>query len=252
VTVSARTSQEPPSHGPTTGFVGQFCLFAALGAGVGLGTAGWVAGAAYAVVVWVALTRAMHRCGMRVLGPANAVTLARAALVGGVTALVATSFATGTPVAVLVILATVALMLDAVDGQVARRTGTTSALGARFDMEVDAFLILVLSVYVAADLGPWVIAIGAARYVFVAAAWALPWLRAPLPPGLWRKTVAATQGIALVVAASGLLPWVAAVAVVALALASLVWSFGRDTAWLWGTERRRRAQARELVGADRA
>ena len=41
--------------------------------------------------------------------------------------------------------------LDAVDGQVARRTGTVSALGARFDMEVDAFLILVLSVYVAPD-----------------------------------------------------------------------------------------------------
>ena len=39
-----------------------------------------------------------------------------------------------------------ALALDGVDGQVARRTGTASELGARFDMEVDAFLILVLSV----------------------------------------------------------------------------------------------------------
>ena len=43
----------------------------------------------------------------------------------------------------------VALALDGVDGQVARRTGTVSALGARFDMEVDAFLVLVLSVHVA-------------------------------------------------------------------------------------------------------
>ena len=37
-------------------------------------------------------------------------------------------------------------VLDAVDGHVARRTGTATAFGARFDMEVDAFLIVVLSV----------------------------------------------------------------------------------------------------------
>ena len=53
--------------------------------------------------------------------------------------------------ATLVVLAAVALVLDGVDGQVARRTGTVSALGARFDMEVDAFLMLVLSVYVASS-----------------------------------------------------------------------------------------------------
>ena len=44
------------------------------------------------------------------------------------------------------LLSSVALALDGVDGQVARRTRTVSALGARFDMEVDAFLVLVLSV----------------------------------------------------------------------------------------------------------
>ena len=71
-----------------------------------------------------------------------------------------------------------ALALDAVDGWVARRTGTVSALGARFDMEVDAFLILVLSGYVAPTLGGWVLAIGLMRYAFVAAGWVLPWLRA--------------------------------------------------------------------------
>ena len=57
---------------------------------------------------------------------------------------------------------TVALLLDWVDGQVARRTHTESAFGARFDMEVDAFLILVLSVYVASTTGWWVLIIGAA------------------------------------------------------------------------------------------
>ena len=64
----------------------------------------------------------------------------------------------------LVSLATVALVLDAVDGWVARRTRTTGMFGARFDAEVDAFLILVLSVYVARSVGAWVLAIGVARY----------------------------------------------------------------------------------------
>ena len=68
------------------------------------------------------------------------------------------------PVGALTTLAVVALALDAVDGRVARRTGTASAVGARFDMEVDAVLVLLLSVYVARSLGLWVLAIGSAHY----------------------------------------------------------------------------------------
>ena len=74
-------------------------------------------------------------------GPASWVTLARATLAVGVAALVADSFTHDTPVALIVTLAAVALGLDAADGWVARRTGTATALGARFDGEVDAFLI---------------------------------------------------------------------------------------------------------------
>ena len=55
----------------------------------------------------------------------------------------------------VVALATVGLVLDAVDGWIARRTRTVTALGARFDGEVDAFLILALSVLVARSLGAW-------------------------------------------------------------------------------------------------
>ena len=94
-------------------------------------------------------------------------------------------------------------MLDAVDGQVARRTGTVSALGARFDMEVDAFLILVLSVYVAPAVGWWVLAIGAARYAARGApSGCCRGCARPVPPRYWRKVVAAVQGIVLAVAAS--------------------------------------------------
>ena len=121
-------------------------------------------------------------------------TLGRATLAVGVAALVADSFARDTPVALLVALSAVALAMDLVDGWLARRTGRVSALGARFDGEVDAFLILALSVYVVPALGAWVLAIGLARYAFLAGEWLVPWMRAPLPPRRWRKVVAAAQG----------------------------------------------------------
>ena len=64
-----------------------------------------------------------------------------------------------------------------------------------------------------------------------------PWLNAPLRPSTARKTVAAMQGVCLLVAASGLLPWPANFGVALLALGLLVWSFGRDVLWLWRTSR---------------
>jgi phosphatidylglycerophosphate synthase len=167
----------------------------------------------------------MRRVAASHYGPADWVTQARAVLVGGVAAL---GVADAPAVPLIVAVASVALALDWVDGQVARGTGTASSLGARFDMEVDAFLILVLSVGVARELGAWVLAIGAMRYAYVVASWRLPWLRLPLPPRYWRKVVAATQGIVLVFALSGLTPVPLATAAVAAALALLCESFGRD------------------------
>ncbi|MHA5047052.1 CDP-alcohol phosphatidyltransferase family protein [Streptomyces sp. SD15] len=213
----------------------QLLVLALLGTAIGMGPAGWLTGLAFALATWAVLTRALRRSRPRSFGPANRVTLGRAILVGGVTALVADSFQSSPPVTLLVGLTAVALILDGVDGKVARRTGTSTALGARFDMEVDAFLVLVLSVYVSMSLGPWVLLIGTMRYAFVAAARFLPWLNASLPHSMARKTVAAVQGIALLVAGAGVLPHLANAATVFLALASLVWSFGRDIAWLWRT-----------------
>jgi phosphatidylglycerophosphate synthase len=221
---------------------GQVALLAALAASVDLGPVGWLAGLAYAVGLHYLLARAARRAGTTTLGPADLVTLGRAALVAGVTALVAGGLAgAAVPAATLIVIASVALALDAVDGRVARRTGTASALGARFDMEVDAFLILVLSVHVAASLGPWVLLIGTMRYGFVAAARVLPWLNRPLPESMARKTVAAVQGIALLVVASGILPRPPALGTAMLALALLGWSFGRDVGWLWRAGRRAEA-----------
>lgn len=212
----------------------QVAVLAVLAVAVGLGPVGWTAGAVYLVASMAVLAWAVHRAGREMLGPADLVTLGRLVLIGAVTALVAD----GGHVWSVVVLASVALLLDLADGLVARSTRTESSFGARFDMEADAFLILVLSVHVSLELGPWVAAIGAMRYVFVVAGRAAPWLRRPLPPSRTRKAVAAVQGVALVVAASQVLPVWGSAAVVAGALASLVWSFGRDVVGLWRGRRR--------------
>jgi phosphatidylglycerophosphate synthase len=212
----------------------QLLLLVGLAGVFEVGLLGVVVGAGYAAVLLGLLSVAMWRAGTPRLGPADVVTLARALLVGGVTAVVADGLVRGAAaVPALVGLATVALVLDAVDGRVARRTGTVSALGARFDMEVDAFLILVLCVHTAGTIGPWVLAIGAMRYAFVAAGWLRPWLRGPLPPSYAGKTVAALQGVVLVVVSAQVLPHGVAVALVAVALALLCWSFARDVRRLW-------------------
>jgi len=232
--------------GPVSGLVAQVLLLTALAGTVGLDAAGWIVGAACGLLLDGALARSLLRDRSERLGPAGWVTLARATLAVGVAALTADSFDREAPVATLVALSAVALVLDYVDGQVARRTGTASRLGARLDGEVDAFLILVLAVYVAPAAGGWVLAIGAARYVFLAAGAPFAWMRAQLPPRDWRRVVAATQGITLTVAAADVLPPGLTRAALVGALALLAESFGRDVWWLW---RRRHAVDRGVVTA---
>jgi phosphatidylglycerophosphate synthase len=219
--------------GPVIGLTAQLVLLVILTITANIGWFGWLAGLSYGLLGYLILQRGLRRAGLRALGPANGVTLTRAVLVGGVTALVADSFTRTAAFAQIVTISTVALVLDNVDGRVARRTRTESELGARFDMEIDAFLIVVLSVLVARDLGVWVVAIGAMRYAYVVAGWLWPWLRRPVPPRYWRKVVAATEGIVLTCAASGLFPRPLIVAAVAASLALLVESFGRDVVWQW-------------------
>jgi phosphatidylglycerophosphate synthase len=221
---------------PATGLLAQVLLLGVLAEAAGLGPVGWLTGIACAVTIAVALARGLAR-GER-LGPASWVTLARATLAVGVAALVADSFTRETPVALLVTLSAIALALDLADGYVARRTATETPLGARFDGEVDAFLILALSVYASPEYGAWVLAIGAARYVFLAGGLLLPWMRAPLPPRRWRRLVAAAQGVVLAVAAADVLPRAITQALLAAALVLLAASMGECTWWLW---RRRHA-----------
>ena len=238
--------------GPAAGLLAQVLLLAVLATTAGLGVAGGLAGAACALAVAAALAVGLERRTGERLGPASWVTLARATLAVGVAALAVDALAHDPPAALVVALAAVALVLDLVDGAVARRTGTATALGARFDGEVDALLILALCVYVAPAHGAWVLAGGAARYAFAAGEWLAPWMRAPLPRRLWRRVAAATQGVVLTVAAAGVLPHGVTQAVLAAALLLLAASFADSVRWGCGgpgTSRRASPSRRERAAA---
>jgi phosphatidylglycerophosphate synthase len=233
------------------GLLATAALLGVVSATAGLGVAGWITGLVTGSAGAALLVTARRRGDQPAILPADWVTLARMLLIAGVTGLVADSFSQPAHVTALVTLSAVALALDAVDGQVARRTGTATELGARIDGETDAFLILVLSIAVSRDYGDWVLAIGAARYAFLLAGFLLPWLRAPLPPRFWRKVVAAVQGVVLTVAVSGVTSHLVGTIAVVVALLLLAESFGRDVIWLYraGASQRTRRAVRYTVTA---
>ncbi|GAA1854942.1 CDP-alcohol phosphatidyltransferase family protein [Microbacterium koreense] len=177
-----------------------------------------------ASVVCGILLRSHH--GHVRLGAANAVTLLR---LGIVAVLIAILLAPLAAPAVVMALATVALCLDGVDGFLARRQGLQSRFGAAFDMEVDSALALVLSVLAAfGPAGPLALLLGLPRYVFGAAALALPWINAPLAARFSRKAICVFQIIALIVLQLPTLPSWAALSIVGVTLALVAWSFTVD------------------------
>jgi phosphatidylglycerophosphate synthase len=122
-----------------------------------------------------------------------------------------------------------------VDGWLARRGGHVSDFGARFDMEVDGVLALVLALlaYAGGHAGALIVLLGVPLYLFRVAQIALPWLRGDLPPRFSRKLVCVVQ-IAVLIAV--LVPPVSrpvADLLAAVAAAGLLWSFLVDIRWLW-------------------
>lgn len=147
---------------------------------------------------------------------------------------------------------TIAALLDLADGWVARRTGTSTAFGARFDMEVDALLVMVLSVLAWRwdKAGSWVLLSGLLRYAFVAAGGLLPWLRHPLPPSIRRKTVCVVQIVALIVVLGPIVTPPLSTVIAAAGLSILGYSFLVDSVWLWRAATRTRARGRAFPSSS--
>ncbi len=200
-----------------------------------------VALAVFATGVFLAIPALERHHAHSRFGLANTITYLRlggVALFAGLAA--EPSILTLDPLAWLMVFgAAVLLTLDGFDGWSARRQGLASEFGARFDMEVDAAFILVLSVMALSlgKVGAWVLGLGLMRYAFVIAGEFAPVLKAPLPPSTRRKTVCVVQIIALTML---LVPQVnsdLANAIAGGALLALTWSFAVDVVWLLRSSR---------------
>jgi phosphatidylglycerophosphate synthase len=159
-------------------------------------------------------------------GAANRITLVRGGLVALLLGLVADSAAPWAAVA----LGGLALALDGVDGWLARRFGSASPFGARFDMETDALtlIVLTLAVWQYGKAGPWIVFAGLLRYAFVAAVRVWPRLGGPLPASLRRKSAFVVVAIALLVALAPIVSASVSAPIAAGALALLAASFAID------------------------
>jgi phosphatidylglycerophosphate synthase len=193
----------------------------------------WAALPAVLAVTAGTLWRFRTRTHASRFGLANWVTLFRLNLV----ALMLVTVWPGAPDTVpswpLFLIAATALVLDGVDGWLARRRREAGAFGERFDMGADtAFTIITTLCLVGFGLvGAWVLLLGLLRPAFAAAARLRPEFAAPLPESRGRKIACAGSLTCLV---AGLAPPLAGFAP-ALALAALVqllWSFGRDFRYL--------------------
>ena len=188
--------------------------------------------AAYAVGAVAASWALWRSYPHSVLGHCNIVTLIRLVLVAVLA--VPTLSDVGASWTVLS-LGSLALALDGIDGWLARRAGLVSGFGARFDMEVDSALALVLALaaYKGGGAPVAVLVLGLARYAFWGASLGLPWLRATLPERVGRKAVCVLQIAVLIALHLPILPVPLSGPLVLVATLALLWSFGRDVLWLW-------------------
>ncbi len=191
-------------------------------------------GIVFAAIMSVAVTARRTAGTAAFVWPADWVTTGRAALVALLAGLVGEA-AAATFAAAATGTAIVAASLDGVDGWLARRTGQANAFGARFDMEVDALLILVLSIlaWQLGKAGVWVLLSGLMRYAFIGAAIVWPWLAGPLPPSRRRQAICVVQVVGLIVAVAPNIRPPTSTAAAAVALAALAYSFLVDILWLY-------------------
>lgn len=175
----------------------------------------------------------------RDFGWANRATLVRAALVVLLISLAPYTAGLGNGLWLYGCLCLLALILDGVDGAIARATHCATDFGARFDMELDALFILGLCVAVLAldKAGVWVLALGLMRYAFVIAGHWLDFINRPLPESFRRKTVCVWQVVTLMVAVLPAVSTAFATWTLATALVLLCYSFFTDLRWLYQSGR---------------
>jgi phosphatidylglycerophosphate synthase len=201
----------------------------------------------YALVTVLVVAGLSLHAPHRHFGIANSITLSRAAF-GVLLLAVAAEQALGSGQVMsnnafrwgLTVAATAALLLDGVDGWVARRNNMTSGFGARFDMEADGLFLLGLTLIltVGGIVGAWVLASGFTYYLFRLAGHFLPVLAAPLFRSWRRKAIFGIQAALLIAATIPSMPGMMAKLCCFIGVSLLLYSFGVDIAWLLNQSRR--------------
>lgn len=169
-------------------------------------------------------------------GVANSVTLLRGALVSWLAGFIGLpGLITNVHLAwSLLTAAFMVLLLDGLDGWLARKNGQTSSFGAKFDMEVDSLFAIVLSLlaWQSDKVGWWVLLLGLPRPLFIVAAWLEPRLKAPLPDSMLRKTICVIQIAVLILLLAPVINPLTSQLLAGMVLVLLAGSFWRDTKWL--------------------
>ncbi|MEM9325027.1 MAG: CDP-alcohol phosphatidyltransferase family protein [Bacteroidota bacterium] len=145
--------------------------------------------------IWVALGRRFLPTMPLLIGYANWVTLIRLLLV--LTLLLLYNFLSDMQLFWGFL---ASILLDGVDGYVARRWHQESEFGAAFDMETDALLVLGLSwLHVEQEMaGQWLLLPGSMRYIYELLFQWLPQDPGSFPPKVVRATIAVIFFFALI------------------------------------------------------
>lgn len=205
------------------------------------------AGVLFSTIMMVVLGKLQGRHPFPRFGPANQTTTARAALVALLAGLI------GEPpfpaaAAAVGLVGLLVTTLDGVDGWLSRRSRVASRFGARFDMEVDGLLIMVLAAlaWQYGKAGLWVLLSGLLRYLFLAVGLLLPWLSRPLYPSWRRQAICVAQSVGLALAILPVVTPAVSRILLAAALLALGYSFLVDVIWLWRHAAGTRAEGRRL------
>ena len=134
-----------------------------------------------------------------------------------------------------IILALISLLLDGLDGFIARRYNDTSKFGELFDQESDNFLMFVLSIslYINKDIGLYVFLIPAYRYIFITLMTKYSWLKNTLPDSILRKSVCVMTTLLMIISHEVYFNEFIFNFIINLALFIITFSFSKDIIWLY-------------------
>lgn len=136
---------------------------------------------------------------------------------------------------VLPVLFFISLILDGLDGYLARFLNQTSKFGARFDLEADTFLLLVLSLslYINMNVNPSIFLIPLYRYIFFIFQIKFKWLESSLPKSIRRSFICFFVTFLLIICHLPSLTTYLMGALINFSILLITFSFLKDIIWLY-------------------